>query len=45
MNNEIVKHAVNQIFKWIAIIGGGALIIGFLVGMYFLEHYRWGSCR
>lgn len=43
--NEIARKVGQQIINGIVVLTIGALVIGFIVGMYFLDHYRWGGCK
>lgn len=43
--NEIVKTAAKNILNILIFVIFAVFVVGFFVGLYFLDHYRWGGCK
>lgn len=41
---EVVRHAANQVIQAIILVGVVMLFIGIVVGLFFLDKFRWGGC-
>jgi predicted PurR-regulated permease PerM len=44
MINEVVSHAAKQVFGFVVIVAIVAAFVGLVVGLYFLDKFRWGYC-